>query len=310
MIIPDLSKPEWRAQKTYDAEPPRQRAQGHASPAHARGRGPAVRQVLYEEIPQPDPAHYAAMEMPIDPHGAFGPEEINRLLDVEGLRNGVEIGWCNLPNGAGYIANTIFYPDVTADMIDWWFVWHPLEDLRYRIWYPPQHAGIMLSPIDRARILDPGIPNREKNWGVTHYVTENCDCGMDNVDISFRSPADMGFDMEHVRQGERPPSRAERAGRCRSTRATAPSPRRPSCATCSTTSPAACVHRTRFWMGYRFTEAGQAGTMPAAGCIGAGRGRSGPGAPQRQGVHALSRLPAADIQRTRREPVLLEQPRL
>ena len=108
----------------------------------------------------------------------------------------VEIGWCNLPNGAGYIANKIFYPGVTADMIDWWFAWHPLEDLRYRIWYPPQHAGIMLSPFDRERILDPAVPNREKNWGVVHNVTENCDSGFENVDIAFRSPADMGFDME------------------------------------------------------------------------------------------------------------------
>ena len=130
------------------------------------------------------------------PPKAFGPEQINRLLDVAALEQGVEVGWCNLPNGAGYIANTIVYPGATADMIDWWFAWHPLEDLRYRIWYPPQHAGIMLSPIDRARILDPAIPNREKNWGVVHNVTENCDCGFENIDIAFRSPADMGFDME------------------------------------------------------------------------------------------------------------------
>ena len=51
------------------------------------------------------------MDEPIDPSDAFGPEEINRLLDVDGLRKGVEIGWCNLPNGAGYIANTILYPE-------------------------------------------------------------------------------------------------------------------------------------------------------------------------------------------------------
>ena len=150
----------------------------------------------YDEIPQPDPAHYNAMETPIDPKDAFGPEEINRMLDVDALRKGVEVGWCNLPNGAGYIANTIFYPGVTAEMIDWWFVWHTLEDLRYRIWYPPQHAGIMLSPIDRARVLDPNIAMREKNWGLTHYVTENCDCGMDNVDINFKDPTYMGFDMD------------------------------------------------------------------------------------------------------------------
>jgi hypothetical protein len=29
---------------------------------------------------------------------------------------------------------------VTAEVIDWWFAWHPLDSLRYRIWYPPQHT--------------------------------------------------------------------------------------------------------------------------------------------------------------------------
>ena len=137
----------------------------------------------------------------MDPADAFYPEDINRLLDVPALEAGVEIGWCNLPNGAGYIANRIHYPEFTADMVDWWFAWHPLEDLRYRIWYPPQHAGIMLSPIDRARILDDSIPNREKNWGVVHNVTENCDNGYENIDIAFRSPADIGLRRGEVRRG-------------------------------------------------------------------------------------------------------------
>ena len=55
---------------------------------------------------------------------------------------------------------------------------------------------------------------REKNWGVTHYVTENCDCGMENVDINFRSPADMGFDMDQFDEVA-PPSPAAWAGRSR-----------------------------------------------------------------------------------------------
>ena len=178
------------------------------------------------------------MDEPIDPADAFYPEEIDRLLDVPALEAGVEVGWCNLPNGAGYIANKIHYPEFTADMVDWWFAWHPLEDLRYRIWYPPQHAGIMLSPIDRARILDDSIPNREKNWGVVHNVTENCNCGFENVDIAFRSPADMGFDVEKFDRS-RPPWRRARAGPWRSRSATSRSPRRRSCATCSTTLPTA-----------------------------------------------------------------------
>ena len=257
MITPDLSKPEWRAQKAYDENRRDAVLKAMRPELTDEEKARPFAKYYYDEIPQPDPAHYNAMETPIDPKDAFGPEEINRMLDVDGLRKGVEVGWCNLPNGAGYIANTIFYPGVTAEMIDWWFVWHTLEDLRYRIWYPPQHAGIMLSPIDRARVLDPDIPMREKNWGLTHYVTENCDCGMDNVDINFKDPAFMGFDMDTFNKvaatfagGQ---GWAVSVNKCAA----------------SNTAPAIMCHmfynedgglrhRTRFWMGYRFVAPGKA----------------------------------------------------
>jgi hypothetical protein len=252
-VVPDLTKPEWRAQKTYTQNLADSVIKGMLPPLTPEEEARPFAKYYYEEIKQPDPAHYAAMEQPIDPARAFGPEEINRLLDVERLeKEEIEIGWCNLPNGAGFIANKNFYPGVTADMIDWWFAWHPLEDLRYRIWYPPQHAGIMLSPIDRARILDPSIPNREKNWGVVHNVTENCDCGFENIDIAFRSPAAMGFDMERFAKVAATFAGgmgwAVAVNKCDDS-ITAPA------LMCHIfyDAPGGLIHRTRFWMGYRFT---------------------------------------------------------
>jgi hypothetical protein len=169
----------------------------------------------------------------------------------------VEVGWCSLPNGAGYIANMIHHPQFTADMVDWWFAWHPLEDLRYRIWYPPQHAGIMLSPIDRARILDDSIPNREKNWGVVHNVTENCNCGFENVDIAFRSPADMGFDTEKF--DEVAATMAAGQGWAVAVEKCDDSITAPAimCHVLYDAPGGGLIHRTRFWMGYRFNEAGK-----------------------------------------------------
>jgi phloretin hydrolase len=146
----------------------------------------------YRDPVPPDPAHLAMMDTPCDSSKAICPEQMNELLNPGDLQ--VEIGWCNLPNGAGFIANRNVYKNVTTEMIDWWFAWHPLESLRYRIWYPPQHAGIALSPESRAKILNPRIPIHEKNWGVTHHVTEDCNCGIENIDITFQSPGDFGFD--------------------------------------------------------------------------------------------------------------------
>lgn len=252
-VVPDMTKPEWKAQKTYAQNLADSVIKGMLPPLTPEEEARPFAKYYYEEIKQPDPAHYAAMETPIDPARAFGPEEIDRLLDVERLETEeVEIGWCNLPNGAGFIANKNFYPGVTADMIDWWFAWHPLEDLRYRIWYPPQHGGIMLSPLDRARILDPSIPNREKNWGVVHNVTENCDCGFENIDIAFRSPAAMGFDMEKFDKVAATFAGgmgwAVAVNKCDDS-ITAPA------LMCHIfyDAPGGLIHRTRFWLGYRFT---------------------------------------------------------
>ena len=304
-MTPDMTRPEWAAQKTYDENRAFSKTKATRPPLTPEEEKRPFAKYYYDEIPQPDPAHYAIMDEPMDPADAFYPEDINRLLDVPALEAGVEIGWCNLPNGAGYIANRIHYPEFTADMVDWWFAWHPLEDLRYRIWYPPQHAGIMLSPIDRARILDDSIPNREKNWGVVHNVTENCDNGYENIDIAFRSPADAGFDMEKFDKVAA--TMAGGMGWAVTVDKTDE----------SITAPALMVPHVLRRSGGRadpphalldglpLQRGGQARAVPAARRERAGGGRPGPGAPQRQGVHALARVPAAHLRGARPEHVLL-----
>ncbi len=206
----------------------------------------------YRDPVPPEPAHLAMMDTPCDPLKAICPEQMNDLLNPGDLQ--VEVGWCNLPNGAGFIANRNVYKIVTAEMINWWFAWHPLEDLRYRIWYPPQHAGISLSPASRDRILDRSIPIPEKNWGVTHHVTEDCDCGMENIDITFQSPGDFGFDMTRWKEPyvstfvggfgwSSPANKSDRAIK-------APS------LMCHIFRqiPGGLEQRTRFWMGYRMFQ--------------------------------------------------------
>jgi phloretin hydrolase len=214
----------------------------------------------YEDIPKPDPAHLKMMDKSCDPAKAILPEQMNDLLNPGDLA--VEIGWCNLPNGAGFIANRMVYPGVTPEMVDWWFAWHTLEDLRYRIWYPPQHGGLTLGPAGRARILDDSIPMAERNWGVTHHVTENCNCGMENIDISFLSPRDFGFDMNRWKE----PCVATFAGGYgwavavdkKDDSITAPA------LMCHIfrRHPQGLEHRTRFWMGYRISNGKPELTLP------------------------------------------------
>ena len=74
-------------------------------------------------------------DAPIDPALALAPERINDLLDP-GYHE-VETGWCVLDNGAGYVAVNMKMPGVTVEMVDWWYAWHGLEDLRYMLWFLP-----------------------------------------------------------------------------------------------------------------------------------------------------------------------------
>jgi len=215
---------------------------------------------FYREPATPDPAAMAMMDKPCDSEKALYPDQINDLLDPGYLN--VETGWCVLPNGAGFVAYCEHYDDITPAMIDWWFAWHCLEDLRYRIWYPTHHAGILVSPDTRRRILDPYIPVREKNWGATHHVTENVGGVMENIDITFLSPQDFGFDMKRWKEpgvatfaggyGWRSPvERSEQsitsaALMCHFFRIV----------------PGGLEHRARFWMGYRISNGEPELTLP------------------------------------------------
>lgn len=246
------TKPEYTAQKNYKDWYASTKVTSLQPDLTPEEKARPFSKYYYDEIAAPDPAHYAMMDTPCDPSKAIFPDQINDLLNPGYLD--IEIGWCNLPNGAGFIANKITYPDITAEMIDWWFAWHPLEDLRYRIWYPPQHGGIMVSPEGRKRLLDSSIPMAERNWGLMHHVTENCDCGMENIDISFYSPKDFGFDMSRWKQpfvstfaggfgwavtvDKNDASITAPAIMCHIFRETAEG----------------LEHRTRFWMGYRMSE--------------------------------------------------------
>jgi hypothetical protein len=246
-----ITTPEYSAQKNYTEWYASTKAKATLPELTPEEQSRPFAKYFHDEIEAPDPAHYAMMETPCDPAKAIIPEQINDLLNPGDLD--VEIGWCNLPNGAGFIANKMVYPDITAEMIDWWFAWHPLEDLRYRIWYPPQHGGIMVSPEGRKRLLDSSIPMAERNWGLVHHVTENCDCGMENIDINFLSPKEFGFDMSRWKK----PFVATFAGgfgwavTVDKTDASITAP----ALMCHIfrDSPQGLEHRTRFWLGYRLS---------------------------------------------------------
>lgn len=132
----------------------------------------------------PDPAVRAAIEAgPIDPGEALSRNQLDRLLDPAPLA--VETGRCFLANGCGYVAVRTEMPGVTAEMVDWWFDWHPRDPLRYRIWHPLAHESNSVEP--------PPVAAAKAHWGTVHHPVEDVGTGTEHVRIAFVPPTELGF---------------------------------------------------------------------------------------------------------------------
>ncbi|HIS46136.1 MAG TPA: phloretin hydrolase [Candidatus Scybalocola faecigallinarum] len=134
------------------------------------------------------------MDQPMDPALAMHIDQRNDLLLPGYLPR--EVGYCIMPDGSGYIASLTRMPGVTLEMIEWWFAWHGLESLRYKIWDPNDHYLARVSPAHQKRRLDPSLSYRERSWNTSDFVLENVGEGTSALRISFRSPESFGFDME------------------------------------------------------------------------------------------------------------------
>ncbi len=156
----------------------------------------------YYYLPSAPPApHHAEMLKdlkPLDPAKADAIQNANELLDP-GYTTG-ENGYCVMPDGSGCVALCHPMKGATPEMIDWWFAWHGLEDLRYKLWYPEMHVSARLDPDERAKVLDPKRSLPQKFQGLTHHVVEDIGGGVFNaVDISFLTPEEFGFDMDRYK---------------------------------------------------------------------------------------------------------------
>ncbi len=108
-----------------------------------------------------------------------------------------EFGWWLMNDGTATIANQTFMPNVTGEMFDWWFAWHPIDRLRYACWDNEDHYDVYLKDPERA--LDMSLSIRERHWGSVHNIWEDIGAGsIDLLEISFKNPKDLGYDTSKV----------------------------------------------------------------------------------------------------------------
>lgn len=162
--------------------------------------------------PPKHPLSQELLNFPIAPEDALPVSELNRLLEPGYMKR--EMGVCLMPDGTGYAATYIWMPNVTVDMIDWWYVWHfsaPTSvpkgngNLRYKIWCPQEHVDTGFDDeASRARALDESIPMRERRYGQRNFIIESLDGGETDENVMHfhaecYDPADFGFDPAKLR---------------------------------------------------------------------------------------------------------------
>ena len=108
---------------------------------------------------------------------------------LEGREQGLENGFCLLTGGAMHLAIYTRMPDVSPEMVDWWFAWHSDEPQRYKLWHPRAHvhAAWRTQP-------PPGTTGRGRYVGQTSCVDEYIGSTVGSYAIRFVPPQELGLD--------------------------------------------------------------------------------------------------------------------
>jgi plasmid maintenance system antidote protein VapI len=134
-------------------------------------------------------------ENPLTPETALRIQDMNDLFR-DGYLPG-EFGYTRLKDHTITMANLTTMPGVTVAMFDWWFAWHGLDPMRYKIWDPEDHYYALWRNLAQAK--DTRLSIRERYWNNICDVKENI--GGDKalkVSLYFSNPADFGFDSQKL----------------------------------------------------------------------------------------------------------------
>ncbi|MBQ8504207.1 MAG: hypothetical protein IJ491_08010 [Clostridia bacterium] len=101
-----------------------------------------------------------------------------------------EAGYRRLADGDYLVSMYCPMPDVTSEMVSWWFWWHPQNSMRYKIWYPGEHFAVSYDKKDKAYFTAEAQPPFKSN---IQYPVEKIGKLILPLSIEFVSPTDFGF---------------------------------------------------------------------------------------------------------------------
>lgn len=104
-----------------------------------------------------------------------------------------ECGYDVMPDGSYLVSVNIPMPNITKEMVEWWFWWHASDSKRYQAWYPKEHIAISYAAKDKAYFQSELVPEFQPN---TQYPVERVGKLIAPLSIDFVSPVAFGFSEE------------------------------------------------------------------------------------------------------------------
>lgn len=133
---------------------------------------------------------------PMAPSKALRIEHADLLLNSS--YDADDAGYCLLEDGSGYVGETIFFPNCTHEMIEWWFSWTGLDDVRYQIWDPAAHISASVSSSQIAQRVDSGLPYQKRFVGTTNFTVHRNAAGDGDPGTMHFIPPKMFFGKREV----------------------------------------------------------------------------------------------------------------
>lgn len=112
-----------------------------------------------------------------------------------------EIGYGRFPDGSYLVSMFCPMPNITADMIKWWFWWHPQKSERYRVWFPGEHYSVSYNKKNCDYFNWSVCPDFEPN---IQYPTERIGKIKMPLRIDFVTPEEFGFSSDSMKENNIP----------------------------------------------------------------------------------------------------------
>lgn len=126
-------------------------------------------------------------------------EDKNQILTDEKLQK--EVGYNFFEDGSALVSMTCEMPEITPEMINWWFWWHPKSNDRYQVWYPGEHFKNSYAKKDASYFEQNTMPAFKPN---NQYPRERIGSRTTTLVIKFKKPEDMGFDCKVMNENNFP----------------------------------------------------------------------------------------------------------